>query len=430
MRKKLLFLFVGALSLGVSGCTLGPNERSTTSIKPTSTTSTSEEDEGDIDWAGALIINEQNPSAVESSIKQVIEHNGTTDNKTVLYRIAGTVQYPTDYSYGNFDLVDKTGNINVYGLSKSSTSITYSGGEYSFHNNATFGSLNIKAGDVIEIEGIFKYYSYSGEGGIPEFQGYPTKHLKKNIPSIEPVSYTQAEPTDQSGSYYSSISSSLKGDSLLGELHNLMTNTHQNFLEYNGLSSHFRYSDNYNGSSYRCFYSGTRCTQLSREHVWAKSLSGGLFGQEYAGSDLHHIRPCNRDINSERSNALFGIVYGPKSGMNSFAYEGGDKTYYTRGVFEPDNSIKGDIARIIMYVYLHYTKRSGDTQSYYSETALKFENIMSPRTKAEAINLLRKWNAEDPVSSAEISRNNYVYSVQGNRNPFIDHPKYADMIWG
>ena len=113
--------------------------------------------------------------------------------------------------------------------------------------------------------------------------------------------------------------------------------------------------------------------------------------------------------------------------MGSIAYLGGGSDYYTKNVFEPANSIKGDVARIIMYVYVHYSSVFGSEQTYYG--SLDLTKIMAPNTLQDCKNLLRRWNAEDPGSQDEITRNNYTYSVQHNRNPFIDHPTYADRIF-
>ena len=98
------------------------------------------------------------------------------------------------------------------------------------------------------------------------------------------------------------------------------------------------------------------------------------------------------------------------------------------------DEVKGDVARIVMYVYTHYNTYKnvyGTTNgkgSYFG--TLNFTHIMSPTDEKEAIALLLKWNKEDEVDPIETLRNEEVYKIQGNRNPFIDHPEYADAIWG
>ena len=211
-----------------------------------------------------------------------------------------------------------------------------------------------------------------------------------------------------------------------------MDSTHSTYVSYGSLDSHFYSSDKY-GSNVKCFYSGKSTSSYNKEHVWPQSLSGSsstqLYGEDHGGSDIHHIRPTISDYNSKRGNSMFGPVYGSKSAIGSISYSGGGNDYYTGNVFEPADAIKGDVARIIMYMYVHYSSEiGGNQQSYYG--IMMPQKVMGPYEKSEALKLLRKWNADDPVSQEEINRNNYVYGVQHNRNPFIDHPKYADKIWG
>ena len=159
-----------------------------------------------------------------------------------------------------------------------------------------------------------------------------------------------------------------------------------------------------------------------------ESLSNNLYGTDHAGSDLQHIRPTISTYNSKRGNSMFGPIFGDKTSIGKISYSGGGNDYYTGNVFEPADSIKGDVARIIMYVYMHYSSEiSGITTTTYCGQ-LKINWVMGT-SPTDSWKLLRKWNAEDPVSQDEITRNDYAYSIQHNRNPFIDHPSYADRIW-
>lgn len=83
-------------------------------------------------------------------------------------------------------------------------------------------------------------------------------------------------------------------------------------------------------------------------------------------------------------------------------------SYYT-----PTDEYKGDVARIIFYLMIRYPQSDN----------LSFTNI------AQSKELLLSWNRLDPVSKLEMNRNNYIETIQGNRNPFIDYPEFADMIW-
>lgn len=129
---------------------------------------------------------------------------------------------------------------------------------------------------------------------------------------------------------------------------------------------------------------------FNTEHVYPQSLI-----ENTAKGDLHHLRVCDERTNTRRSNNKF--VEG--SGEYELKY----KSWF------PGDEWKGDVARMIMYLNLRYNE--------------SFKDIGS-------IALFLKWNAEDPVSEFEIQRNNRIAKVQGNRNPFIDNPYLATLIWG
>ena len=151
-------------------------------------------------------------------------------------------------------------------------------------------------------------------------------------------------------------------------------------------------------------------TTWNREHVWPQSL--GWFKTSGAGSDIHHIRPESNSVNSSRGNLKMGEV------------NGGSPTKYSNGViagyragdyFEPNDCSKGDVARIFFYMMIRYSQ----TDSSYPIT----------RT-AQSLQMLLEWHELDPVDDLERVRNERAYGYQGNRNPFIDYPEFADLIWG
>ncbi|MGN1207765.1 MAG: endonuclease I family protein, partial [Eubacteriales bacterium] len=176
----------------------------------------------------------------------------------------------------------------------------------------------------------------------------------------------------------------------------------------------------------------------NREHVWCQSLSNGLWGESGGGSDLHHIRPVETRLNSTRGNDPYGEVTGGNALYykdaqgNNVALAGYDKG----GVFEPLDEVKGDIARIVLYVYTHYNTYSnvygttnGNGKSSYFGT-LAITKIISAGSEDAAFEMLSAWNTLDPVDERERNRNEAVYEIQGNRNPYIDHPEYVNAIWG
>lgn len=261
--------------------------------------------------------------------------------------------------------------------------------------------------------------------------------------STETVSVEAAVTADN---YYDDVTAT-SGTQLLGQLHDLITSTHKKYTSYSECETYATTTDpGLDGRGVLEFYTHeTMTTSLAskqgywnREHVWPKSLSNSLWGTTGGGSDLHHIRPTEMTLNSKRGNDKYGEVstrtevYSKNTSGNNSKLGG----YSSGGVFEPLNHTKGDAARIIMYVYTHYNKAGnvgGKTNgtgsgSYFG--SLAFTNIISASNTDAAIKLLLKWHKEDPVDPTETLRNEQVFKIQGNRNPFIDHPEYADAIWG
>lgn len=370
--------------------------------------------------------NDENEMAVEASCADI---SAKTIKDGKLYRVSGVMQYVQNETFGNFELTDETGSLLIYGLSTSSSSISFNGGQYTYSNGRDFNELQLKGGDEVTIEGIFDIFSYSSGYSIVEFMGYPTVAVRNFVGDIKPLTYQNQDPYID-GDYYDNIGESL-GTTLGQKLHNLMMNTHTNYVSYSSLKSHFNNSDTHGHSSPYCFYSNQKINNLNREHVWPKSLSNNVFYESYAGSDIQHLRATEAGINSKRGNLRFAPMF-EKQYLNTISYAGGGCNYYgagsTFGCFEPADEIKGDIARIIAYVYVHYTEdyagiiKDGVTGKLYLNDVI---GVGKNNAKA----LLRVWNAIDPVDEYEMERNEYAYSIQGNRNPFIDHPSYMDRLF-
>lgn len=146
----------------------------------------------------------------------------------------------------------------------------------------------------------------------------------------------------------------------------------------------------------------------NREHVYAKSLANPNLGTSGPGADAHNLRPCDAQRNSSRSNRKFADGSG-----NSGATSSGD--------WYPGDEWKGDVARMMMYMYLRYGNQSLPINVGVGTTVASDSNM---------ILLFLEWNAEDPVSDLEKQRNPVLEVLQGNRNPFIDNPALATQIWG
>ena len=157
----------------------------------------------------------------------------------------------------------------------------------------------------------------------------------------------------------------------------------------------------------------------NREHIYAKSLAIPILstGEPGPGTDVHNLSPADSEQNANRSNRKFSDGSG-NSGIVS-----------SNGGWYPGDEWKGDVARSIMYMYLRY---NGDG-SKISETKclpvnVGFGNVLA--VDSNMIDLFLRWNVEDPVSSFEDQHNPVTEGTQGNRNPFIDNPYLATLIWG
>ena len=158
----------------------------------------------------------------------------------------------------------------------------------------------------------------------------------------------------------------------------------------------------------------------NREHSWPQSW---FSNDGTARTDLHHIFPTDGYVNGMRSNYAYGEVRSATWTSKNGSKVGNSKTPGFGGtVFEPIDEYKGDLARAIMYMSVRYYSEDGSWST--SDMTTKSE------IKPWAIQMLLRWSEQDPVSQKEIDRNNYIYNdYQHNRNPFIDHPEYARMIW-
>lgn len=223
------------------------------------------------------------------------------------------------------------------------------------------------------------------------------------------------------------------------QLHDLMDDTMTKSVSYSSLTSYWPDTDRNNGSSDAVlFYSDFVYGNYNREHVWPKSRASFL--KQNGGCDLHHLRPTDYDVNSDRGNYTMGNVRELCSGYESIQNEVSGETVLWRksnfsqnnktiGLVEVNDNIKGDVARIFLYVYVRW------------EEPNLFENISNPKLDSSDdennglkviydLETLLEWCEMDPVDTWEMSRNDACQSVQGNRNVFIDYPELAWVLFG
>jgi len=157
----------------------------------------------------------------------------------------------------------------------------------------------------------------------------------------------------------------------------------------------------------------------NREHTWPASWFNK---QDPMYTDLFHIVPVDGYVNNKRANYPYGEVGQANWVSTNGSMLGQSITAnYTGIVFEPIDEYKGDLARGMMYMSVRYFNEDANWTG-------------SPMTDGAellpwAIELMLKWHEQDPVSTKELQRNETVYSIQQNRNPFIDHPEFAALIW-
>jgi len=240
--------------------------------------------------------------------------------------------------------------------------------------------------------------------------------------------------------YYNTVDFTLTGDALKDQLSVLITTTHTTELYYTSNSQvdvwdaieqtdltasnasdvfliygyddtdAITKNDQTRDKSLSCHQSS--CTGLwNREHVFPKSLATPSLTTSNPGSgtDAHNLRACDGQMNSSRNNRPYEDASGT-AGITP-----------TTGNWYPGDEWKGDVARMIMYMYVRYPSQCKAISVGVGSTS--YSNF------GDMPNIFLEWNAADPVSAYEMNRNDILQAIQGNRNPFIDNPFLATRIW-
>lgn len=262
----------------------------------------------------------------------------------------------------------------------------------------------------------------------------------RKIISLLLISISSFAQQGAPATYYNGFNWSLTGNALKTALATKITTTHTNQLSYAEAENAIRYTDldPSDGSNTNVFLiygfsdnicpsgtsdendhrrrnkndDGTGNCQWNREHTYAKSLGNPDLGTSGPGADVHHLRAADVERNSDRGSEKFAAGSGNSGDIGANWY--------------PGDEWKGDIARMMMYMYLRYGNQCLPINV----------GVGTPvATDTNMIQLFLDWNAQDPVSQVETNRNNYLGNTsnpygQGNRNPFIDNPYLATKIWG
>ncbi|WP_342573834.1 endonuclease [Solibacillus sp. FSL K6-1781] len=348
------------------------------------------------------------------SVSQAIS-NQNNSTKTVQGYVVGqptstttvlTGSFPNDYALAIADNANETNTANMI----------YVQIPTSFRSSYGLKSNPSLMGESVKITGALSaYFSHPGF---------------KNSTAFEVVGGSPADPeptptpNPSTGAYYDAAIGKT-GAALKSALHNIIDDHTE--ISYSSVWTALRETDEdpnnsnnvillYTGRSQSKFTNGGNVNDWNREHVWAKSH--GDFGTSMgAGTDLHHLRPTDVSVNGTRSNLDFD------NGGNEHSEASGN--YYDSDSWEPRDSVKGDVARMLFYMAVRY---EGDSGELDLELNNKVNNGTAPYHGK--LSVLLQWHKQDPVDNFERNRNEIIYTdYQHNRNPFIDHPEWASAIW-
>ena len=172
---------------------------------------------------------------------------------------------------------------------------------------------------------------------------------------------------------------------------------------------------------YSNYENGTHNNSWNREHVWPKS-HGFPDQDDIAYTDVHNLKPCDRSVNASRGTKDFD------NGGNQ--HSEATECFTDSDSWEPNDSVKGDIARIIFYMVVRYDPGYDHNNNAFDLEVVDYTTPGNSDPILGKLSSLLQWHIDDPVDDFEINRNEVIYSYQENRNPFIDHPNLVNFIWG
>ncbi|MBQ8657442.1 MAG: endonuclease [Prevotella sp.] len=242
-----------------------------------------------------------------------------------------------------------------------------------------------------------------------------------------------AQGPNSSGTYYQGANG-LKGKALKTKLASIIVNPRN--VGYDGLYEAYKKTDTRPDGYVRDWYSNTTNYRHGVDNKGSYSKEGDMYNREHSvpqswfsgsgiKSDIMHVLPTDGYVNNRRSNYPFGEVNNVTyQSNNGYSKLGSCKTAgYNGTVFEPNDEIKGDIARIYFYMITRYESSCGSWGHDVFTTTY-------PGLTTWTLDMMMRWSKNDPVDEREIQRNNAVYEVQGNRNPYVDYPGLEEYTWG
>lgn len=207
-----------------------------------------------------------------------------------------------------------------------------------------------------------------------------------------------------------------------------------------------RILDVYKNASYLKVGGGN--TEYNREHTWPKSYGFATDNaSNYPYTDTHMLFLSDAGYNSSRNNKPYAECLANcvervteannGSGGGSGVFPGNSNWYDTLN-WQTWGDRKGDVARAVLYMAIRYEGGNhGVTGAAEPDLRLTDDKALiasnSTNQSVAYMGLLSDlllWHEQDPPDAKERLRNEAVYSYQGNRNPFIDHPEWAAILWG
>ncbi len=271
----------------------------------------------------------------------------------------------------------------------------------------------------------YTIYTYLGSAST-------INYLQTGAPSA-----SVSTPANMIGSYYNTIDPA--STTFITDLQNVIRNPYVKVsydLYDETMVAQFEFRDTTGGQKVQeCAYSGQRylytppfvwytASPFSREHTWCVSWmpSGGSTGlNEYA--DQHHLFTVNQNnANGVRSNHPLGEV---ATATSTYLLGQYGQDVNGNSVYEPMDAQKGDAARALLYMALRYDGVNGFQWDF---DALNQLILPSLNEDPQDLATLIAWHNADAPDNFEISRNDYIQSIQQNRNPFVDHPEWVNLI--
>ena len=194
----------------------------------------------------------------------------------------------------------------------------------------------------------------------------------------------------------------------------------------------------YTSTSQQCGQYSSEGDCYNREHLIPQSYFDN-YAVDPMKNDPFFVFPSDGKVNGDRNNFPFGKV-----GNASYTSQNGSKrgngfnSGYAQGysgiVFEPIDEFKGDVARAFLYFATRYEDSMNNFYTTANASSCQSKNMFDGSVGRvftnPFIDIIVKWHTDDPVSAREIAINNDIYyNHQNNRNPYIDHPEYASVIW-